>query len=95
MKTLLLVTLLFISIDVRALECADQDALTASMRASEALLGTPNEQFRKPRVLKRHHPSKRKEVATYFQQGDLYYTLFWLVSDTCQAGFIKRTKGKY
>ncbi|MBM6550283.1 hypothetical protein JQX58_04225 [Marinomonas ostreistagni] len=65
------------------------------MAASERLLGLESSSFKKPVVLKRHHPSKRKEVATYFERRDLHYTLYWLVFDDCQAGFIKRTKGKY
>ncbi len=74
-------------------ECSDRNAIEAAMSASSSLMG--GDSFRKPRVLKRHHPSKRKEVATYFRSGDLYYSLFWLVSDNCKAGFIKRTQGKY
>lgn len=77
----------------KAAECSDRNAIEAAMQASGSLVG--GDSFRKPRVLKRHHPSKRKEVATYFRSGDLYYTLFWLVSDDCKAGFIKRTQGKY
>ena len=76
-----------------AAECDDRSAKEAAMDASEGLLG--GESFRVPLVLKRHHPSKRKEVATYFQRGDLYYTLFWLVDGDCRANFIKRTQGKY
>lgn len=76
-----------------ALECSDRNAITAAMNASETLMG--GDSFRRPQVLKRHHPSKRKEVATYFASGDLYYTLYWIVSDNCEAAFIKRTQGKY
>lgn len=84
-----------LSLPVAAQECSDRDAMRSSMAASERMLGQGSSSFKRPMVLKRHHPSKRKEVATYFQRRDLYYTLFWLVYDDCQAGFIKRTKGKY
>lgn len=67
--------------------------MEAAMNASSSVVS--GDSFKLPRVLKRHHPSKRKEVATYFRSGDLYYTLFWIVSDNCDASFIKRTKGKY
>jgi len=75
-----------------AAECADRNAMSAAMSASQTIMG--GNSFKKPRVLKRHHPSKRKEVATYFKSGDLYYTLYWIISDNCTAGFIKRTQGK-
>lgn len=76
-----------------ALECDDRSAMAAAMNASSGIMG--GNSFRRPQVLKRHHPSKRKEVATYFENGDLYYTLFWIVSDDCKASFIKRTQGKH
>lgn len=74
-------------------ECSDRNAMESAMDASEGIM--QGDSFKRPRVLKRHHPSKRKEVATYFQSGDLYFTLYWLVSGDCEAGFIKRTQGKY
>ncbi|WP_233402232.1 hypothetical protein [Marinomonas ostreistagni] len=77
---------------VSAAECSDKNAIEAAMSASQSVMN--GNSFRKPKVLKRHHPSKRKEVATYFESDDLYYTLYWLVSDNCTAGFIKRTQGK-
>lgn len=93
--TLTLLSLLSLSGNLSAQECSDRDAMSASMNAAVLFLGEGSESFKRPMVLKRHHPSKRKEVATYFKRGDLYYTLYWLVSDNCQAGFIKRTQGKY
>ncbi|SBS35992.1 hypothetical protein MAQ5080_03330 [Marinomonas aquimarina] len=84
---------LAISSTSQAQECDDRSAMTAAMDASERLMSSDS--FRRPQVLKRHHPSKRKEVATYFESGDLYFTLYWIVSDNCQAAFIKRTRGKY
>ena len=92
-KSLCISFSLFIAHTGYAKECDDRSAMAAAMDASSSIM--EGSSFQRPRVLKRHHPSKRKEVATYFESSDLYYTLFWIVSDDCEAGFIKRTKGKH
>ncbi|TDO99987.1 hypothetical protein DFP79_1006 [Marinomonas balearica] len=67
--------------------------MEASDKYSEALMN--GEVFKRAKVLKRHHPSKRKEVASHIKAGDLYYTVYTLVSNECSAHMIKRTQGKY
>lgn len=93
MKHLIIVALSIFSMSAYSVECSDRNALAAALKSSKnAMTG---QSIKRPIVLKRHHPSKSKEVATYVKSGDLYYTLYWLVYDDCKAGFIKRTKGKY
>lgn len=91
-KTLLLFLILFISHPVFA-ECRDMDAIGAADK--EALNLLSGNVFRAGVVLKKHHPSLRKEVASYIQSNDLYYTVFSLVDESCKASVIKRTNGKY
>ncbi|WP_235890083.1 hypothetical protein [Maribrevibacterium harenarium] len=78
---------------VSVAECDDRTAKDVANKAAEALMNGSS--FRLPVVLKRHHPSRTKEVATYIKAGDLYYSVFYLVDGNCTPGFIKRTQGKY
>lgn len=74
-------------------ECRDLDSIKAANEKSLKLL--PGEVFLPARVLKKHHPSEVKEVASYIKSGDLYYTVFSNVDAQCNATLIKRTNGKY
>ncbi|WCN17635.1 hypothetical protein [Marinomonas mediterranea] len=74
-------------------ECSDKKSMEVADEYSQALMN--GEVFKRAKVLKRHHPSKRKEVASYIKAGDLYYTIYTLVSNDCVAHMIKRTKGRY
>ncbi|GAB3475880.1 hypothetical protein [Marinomonas epiphytica] len=74
-------------------ECPD---LEARQTANKIVTSQYNGKvFRAALVLKKHLPSKRKEVATYIQINDLYYTVFLLIDTQCNGQIIKRTKGKY
>lgn len=45
------------------------------------------------RIQKRHHPSKKKEVASYVKLADgRIYVIFTLVDENCIAHFRKRTR---
>lgn len=91
-QALIVIIILAFAKDTYA-ECSDRNSIAAAMSASDSVLG--GESYKSPVILKRHHPSKRKEVATYYKRSDLYYTLYFLVGNDCQAQFIKRSRGKY
>ncbi|WP_328797743.1 hypothetical protein [Marinomonas vulgaris] len=76
-------------------ECRDDDAkFSADKKARSFMSG---DTFMAAKVLKRHLPSRRKEVASYIyvKADDLYYTVYTLVNSACKADVIKRTKGKH
>ncbi len=72
-------------------ECLDRDAKAASDDKAKSYFKTA-EIFHPARVLKVHHPSRQKEVASYVKTGKKYYSIFTLVNEDCQAHFIKRTR---
>lgn len=76
-------------------ECADFDAKQASDKSAQNYVG--GKTFRSALILKKHLPSKRKEVASYVyvKSSDLYYTVYSLVDSDCEAQIIKRTNGKH
>ncbi|RNF75022.1 hypothetical protein EBI01_03600 [Marinomonas rhizomae] len=76
-------------------ECSDYDAKLAADKAAEKYMS--GKTFKNSLVLKRHLPSKRKEVASYVyvKADDLYYTIFSLVNSQCKIQIIKRTHGKH
>ncbi|ETX11650.1 hypothetical protein MUS1_09180 [Marinomonas ushuaiensis DSM 15871] len=76
-------------------ECNDFDAKMASDESAEKLMG--GKVFKRALILKRHLPSKRKEVASYvYVKADgLYYTVYALINSKCKAEIIKRTNGKH
>ena len=76
-------------------ECSDFDAKLAADKAGQKLM--EGKTFKNALVLKKHLPSKRKEVASYVyvKADDLYYSVFFLVNSDCKTQFIKRTRGKH
>ena len=74
-------------------ECRDLDSIKSSNEKALELL--PGEVFLPGKVLKKHHPSGIKEVASYIKSQNLYYTVFAHVNADCNATLIKRTNGKY
>ncbi len=76
-------------------ECSDFDAKLSSDKRAEAYV--KGKTFKRALILKRHLPSKRKEVASYVyvKNTDLYYTVFSLINLDCDAQVIKRTNGKH
>jgi len=71
-------------------ECPDYKAKSAANTLSKAFLGKNSSVFQPAVVLKRHHPSRQKEVASYIKAGNQYYTMFSIVNGSCKAFFIKR-----
>ncbi|KZN13269.1 hypothetical protein OA79_12305 [Marinomonas sp. TW1] len=76
-------------------ECSDWDARAAADKAAEKYVS--GKTFKRAMVLKKHLPSKRKEVASYVyvKADDLYYSVFSLINSKCKAQIIKRTNGKH
>ncbi|MCT7357644.1 hypothetical protein [Thalassolituus pacificus] len=72
-------------------ECLDRDAKAASDEKAKAYFKVA-EIFHPARVLKVHHPSRRKEVASYVKTGEKHYSIFTLIDADCNARFIKRTR---
>ena len=71
--------------------CRDRNAWAASNELAQSFFKEA-EVFKPARVLKVHHPSKRKEVASYIKTGKRRYSIFTLVDSDCQAVFRKRTR---
>lgn len=78
-----------------AAECPDFKAKNAADLLSKAFLGKNSSVFQPAVVLKRHHPSRQKEVASYIKAGKQYYTMFSIVNGNCKAFFIKRAGPRY
>jgi hypothetical protein len=76
-------------------ECQDFDAKLAADKSAQDYVD--GKTFKKALILKKHLPSKRKEVASYVyvKSSDLYYTVYSLVNSDCDAQIIKRTNGKH
>lgn len=77
-------------------ECRDIDSIAAADKTAQEYVS--GKTFKKAIVLKRHLPSKRKEVASYVyvKSTDLYYTIYSLVSTDCKSvKVLKQTKGKH
>lgn len=76
-------------------ECPDFKAKAAANNLSKEFLGKNSSVFQPAVVLKRHHPSRQKEVASYIKAGNQYYTMFSIVNGSCKAFFIKRAGPRY
>lgn len=74
-------------------ECRDLDAKQAADRVAENYY--QGRVFKPGMVLKKHLPSHRKEVVSYIQRGEYYYSVFLWVDQECQVQIIKQSKGKY
>ena len=71
--------------------CADRDAIRASNDLAMSFFRNPST-FEQSRVLKKHSPSKLKEVVSYIESDQKRYSIFTLVSVDCAARFMKRTR---
>lgn len=72
--------------------CSDRDAKVASDDLALGFFRQQGNVFHPARVLKKHSPSRAKEVASYIEVGERRYSIFTLVDVECQARFIKRTR---
>ena len=92
-RSICLGMVMIIAVDVANAEpeCNDRDAVVASDTLAKKLFKAAVV-FHPALVLKRHWPSRQKEVASYIQAGEKKYSIYTLVSPDCQAHFIKRTR---
>ena len=72
-------------------ECRDRDAFAASDDRAKAFFRNA-EIFHPAKILKVHHPSRRKEVASYVKSGNKRYSIFNLVDEECKVFYRKRTR---
>lgn len=72
-------------------ECRDRDAIAASDDRAKAFFRQA-EIFHPGKILKVHHPSRRKEVASYVKTGNKRYSIFNLVDEECNVFYRKRTR---
>lgn len=86
---LIFVTLL-VSVSSQA-ECRDRDAIAASDESAKAFFRKA-EIFHPGKILKVHHPSRRKEIASYVKTGKKRYSIFNLVNEECKVVYRKRTR---
>lgn len=72
-------------------ECRDFDAITAADKKALSYFNHADV-FHPGVILKVHHPSGKKEVASYIKSTDKYYSIFTLVDHECVVQFRKRTR---
>jgi hypothetical protein len=86
-------TLLFIVLlpNPAVAECPDFDAMDAANKKALSYFKN-GAVFYPPVVLKVHHPSRKKEVASYIKVDDKRYSIFTLVDLECGVRFLKRTR---
>jgi hypothetical protein len=72
-------------------ECRDYDAIDAANKKAASYFKN-GEVFHPAVVQKIHHPSRKKEVASYIKTGDKRYSMFILVDQDCAVRFLKRTR---
>ena len=83
-------SLLFPAVFVEA-ECRDFDAMAAANKKAASYF-KEGEVFHPAAVQKVHHPSRKKEIASYIKIGQKRYSIFTLVDENCQVQFRKRTR---
>ena len=93
MKALIPLILVLTAWPVQAIEpCRDQAAKDASDDKALSFFRKQGDIFHPAKVLKMHHPSRIKEVASYVKFGEKRYSIFNLVTPDCRAVFRKRTR---
>jgi len=90
LASLLLVSALLASASVEAM-CRDAQARTASNEKALSYF-RKGETFQAAKILKVHHPSGVREVASYVKNKGMSYVIFTQVNQDCVAKFIKRTR---
>ena len=90
LASLLLVSALLASASVEAM-CRDAQARTASNEKALSYF-KKGETFQAAKILKVHHPSGVREVASYVKNKGMSYVIFTQVNQECVAKFIKRTR---
>ncbi len=77
---------------VAAEVCRDREAMASGDEKALSYFRKQGEIFHPARVLKVHHPSGNKEVASYVRFGAKHYSIFTLIDPDCRAHFRKRTR---
>lgn len=72
-------------------ECRDAAAIDASNKKAMSYF-KESSVFHQGVIQKVHHPSRKKEVASYIKTGQKHYSIFTLVDENCRAVFRKRTR---
>jgi len=76
---------------VSSAECRDFDAIAAANKKAKSYFNN-GEVFHPAAIQKIHHPSRKKEVASYIKSGEKHYSIFTLVDLECKVTFRKRTR---
>jgi ribosomal protein L14 len=72
-------------------ECRDGDAIAAANKKAASYF-KKGEVFHPAVVQKIHHPSRKKEVASYIKVDKKRYSIIILVDQKCGVQFRKRTR---
>ncbi|MGK0248153.1 MAG: hypothetical protein ACI910_000881 [Oleispira sp.] len=72
-------------------ECRDGDAIEAADQKAVSYF-KKGEVFHRGVVHKIHHPSRKKEVASYIKVDKKRYSMIMLVDQECDVQFRKRTR---
>ncbi|MGK0475280.1 MAG: hypothetical protein ACJAYV_000938 [Oleispira sp.] len=72
-------------------ECRDFDAIAAANKKAASYF-KKGEVFHPAVVQKIHHPSRKKEVASYIKVDKKRYSMIMLVDQECGVQFRKRTR---
>ena len=81
---------IFLSENTHA-ECRDLDAIAAANKKAVSFFKNA-EVFHPAVIQKIHHPSRKKEVASYIKAGKKRYSIFTLVDHDCLVEFRKRSR---
>ncbi|NRA24737.1 MAG: hypothetical protein HRU08_09745 [Oleispira sp.] len=87
---LISVSVSFIAENIQA-ECRDFDAISAANQKAASFFKKA-EVFHPAVIQKIHHPTRKKEVASYIKTGSKRYSIFTLVDHNCKVEFRKRTR---
>jgi len=85
-----MLAVIFLSENTHA-ECRDLDAIAAANRKAVSFFKNA-EVFHPAVIQKIHHPSRKKEVASYIKAGKKRYSIFTLVDQDCLVEFRKRSR---
>ncbi len=90
-KHLVVSILLTLLAAVSYAECRDFDAMAAADKKAKSFYKN-GKVFHPAAIQKIHHPSRKKEVASYIKTGEKHYSIFTLVDHDCKVEFRKRTR---
>lgn len=90
---MLFIAVLFMTLVPKSVlaECRDFDAIDAANKKAASYF-KDGQVFHPAVVQKVHHPSRKKEVASYIKTGKKRYSIFILIDAECKGRFLKRTR---